>query len=162
MTAALSVSGFSADRYMFLGFPPRKSVDRKRLFEEFSRVQMPVVLLEAPHRVAETLNAVAEVMPERAVAVCRELTKLHEEVFRGTAQEAAEHFAEPRGEFVVVIGPGEAVGAGVSEEDIAESIEIRRSEGLRGRRLVEQVVADTGEPRSRVYPMVIKAEKSGH
>jgi 16S rRNA (cytidine1402-2'-O)-methyltransferase len=161
VTAALSVSGFAADRHVFLGFPPRKAGDRKRLFEEFSHAQMPLVLLEAPHRVAETLKSIAEVMPGRAVAVCRELTKLHEEVFRGTAEEAAAHFTEPRGEFVIVIGPGEVAMGLAAEELIPESIERRRSEGLWGRRLVEQVMADTGEPRSRVYEKVLEAEKSG-
>jgi 16S rRNA (cytidine1402-2'-O)-methyltransferase len=159
ITAALSVSGFPANSYMFIGYPTRKAFERRRLFEEIEHLLSPAVLLESPHRVAATLKDIAAVMPERVIVVCRELTKLHEEVFRGTAAAAAAHFREPRGEFVIVLGPGEEAEGLAKEEFIAESIEIRMREGLRGRRLVEQVMADTGEPRSRVYEMVLEVER---
>ena len=153
--AALSVSGFAGDRFLFLGFTPRKSSERRQLFAEHATFTAPIVFFESPHRVRETLKDLASALPDRAVAVCRELTKVHEEVFRGTAEEAATYFDAPRGEFAIVIAPGEAVSTEITDERITSSIESHLSAGLKGRNLVEAVIAETGAPRSRVYPMTL-------
>jgi 16S rRNA (cytidine1402-2'-O)-methyltransferase len=156
--AALSVSGFAGDRFLFLGFPPRKSAERRQLFLEHASFTAPIVLFESPHRVTETLTDLAAALPGRRVAICRELTKLHEEVFHGTTEEAAARFGEPRGEFVIVIGPGEAVSEAASDERVREAISAHRERGLKGRTLVEAVIAETGAPRSRVYPMTLAGD----
>lgn len=156
--AALSVSGFAADRFLFLGFPPRKSSERKRLFTEHSAFSAPIVFFESPHRVCDTLKDLANALPDRKVAVCRELTKLHEEVFRGTADEAISHFVEPRGEFAIVIAPGRPVSQEITDQRISDSIAAHRERGLKGRSLVEQVMAETGAPRSRVYPLTLAVQ----
>ena len=89
---------------VFLGFPPRKGRERKGLLDSISGEPSTFVLFESPHRLAKTLG---ELPPEAPVAVCRELTKLHEEVFRGTAGEAAEHFSGTvKGEIVLVVRGG--------------------------------------------------------
>ena len=93
VTAAVSVSGFSGDRFHFIGWPPRRAVDRRRFFESLADEQDTLVALESPRRVLATLAAMQAAWGDRRVAVCRELTKLHEEVFHGTLQEAIDHFA---------------------------------------------------------------------
>ncbi len=104
ITTALSVSGMQGDEFLFLGFLPSKKTERRKLLEEVSLETRTLVLFESPHRVVESLKDMAGALgPARRVAVCRELTKLHEEVFRGTLSDAQEHFAEPRGEFTLVI-----------------------------------------------------------
>ena len=110
VTTALVASGLPAERWLFVGFLPRK---RAELVALLAHAGQTLVAFESPRRLAGTLRALAELDPERPAAVCRELTKLHEEVRRGSAGELARHYAEhpPRGEIVLVLGaapPGEA------------------------------------------------------
>ncbi len=106
MIPALVSSGLPADRFIFEGFlPPKKG--RKTKIEALSKEDRTVILYESPHRLLKTLGQFAEVCEEgRQVAVCRELTKLHEEIVRGSLSEVIAHFTEnaPRGEFVLVFG----------------------------------------------------------
>ena len=122
LLAALVASGIAADRFTFYGFIPRKGGRRTELLEEIAGLTHTSVLYESPHRTAELLRDVAAAAgPERRVAVARELTKLHEEVFRATAEEAATLFAERevRGEIVVVVEgrPEEEAQAAEAETD---------------------------------------------
>ena len=110
-----------------------------------------LVCFETPHRLHESLADIHAIWPERRLAVCRELTKLHEEVFRGTAGQALEHFETPRGEFVIVIEGRDESGPDISDQEIEDTIDRLRTEGLRGRRLVDAGAAATGASRSRVY-----------
>lgn len=104
--AALSVAGIRADRFVFLGFLPRGGNARRELLASFQDSPFAVVAYEAPHRLLATLADLAELIPERQVAVTCELTKLYEEVQRGTAAELLARFGQdrPRGEFTLVIG----------------------------------------------------------
>lgn len=106
---ALSVSGMVADRFVFGGFPPRKSGERREFLEQLRRSGGTIVLYEAPHRLRETLQDVAAVLADPEVCVGRELTKQFEELLRGRASEVLADFAtrEPRGEFVLVIAARE-------------------------------------------------------
>ena len=103
--AALSVSGLSPDRFLFYGFLPQKKGKKRKVLLDILAGPFPVVLFESPRRVKELLEVVAEVAPERSVVVCRELTKMHEEVLRGTASEIALEVAssETRGEYTVIV-----------------------------------------------------------
>ena len=105
LTALLSVAGMPTDNFLFLGFPPHKK-GRQTLLREIAAESRVVVLYESSHRIIKLLGSLHELMPDRAIVVGRELTKLHEEIFRGTVAQAFEHFSagEQRGEFVVVIG----------------------------------------------------------
>jgi 16S rRNA (cytidine1402-2'-O)-methyltransferase len=116
--AALVASALPADRWRFEGFLPRKRGDLQRAFAS----PETVVAFESPKRVPATLRALAEVDPDRPVAVCRELTKVHEEVVRGTAAELAARYDSepPRGEIVVVIG---AAAGGPTDAAIAHALE---------------------------------------
>ena len=151
VTAALSIAGMPADRFLYLGFLPRQRSRRVETLQDAAGEPGPLVVLEAPHRITATLETIAELFPDRAVAVCRELTKRFEEVYRGDAAGAVEYFAEPRGEFVIVIeGAGKARRA-PTDELLATAIQAARSNGLSGRTLVDAVVESTGASRSRVY-----------
>lgn len=109
VVAALSIAGIPAAEFIFLGFLPHKK-GRQTLFKEMAAEKRATVFYESPHRIMKTLDALASLLSEnRLVAVCRELTKIHEEVVSGTAKEVRGTFVargdSPRGEFVVVIAP---------------------------------------------------------
>ena len=101
--AAMSVAGLGGTAFRFAGFLPRSAGELRRLLSEAAARDEVLVAFEAPTRLRKSLEAIAETMPERCIAVCRELTKLHEETFVGTAVEALAHFQQPRGEIVVLI-----------------------------------------------------------
>ena len=103
VTAALALSGFVGDAFSFLGFLPRRKKDRQSSLREVLYSAVPLVIFEAPHRLRATLTDLELIFGDRQLAVCREITKRHEEVFRGTASEGLEHFDSPRGEVVIVI-----------------------------------------------------------
>jgi 16S rRNA (cytidine1402-2'-O)-methyltransferase len=104
VTAALAASGFGGTGFSFLGYLPRKPGQLRRLLERLREDERPAVAFESPHRVIKSLQAIAEVLPERRLAVARELTKVHEEVLRGTAAELGQALdGRARGEFTLVI-----------------------------------------------------------
>ncbi len=103
IAALLSVAGLPADKFTFLGFLPRRAGQRRRMIEAISEQAWPTVLYESPHRIIATLEALLEVLGDRDVVIGREMTKLHEEIFRGTVSEAIAHFEKPRGEFTIVV-----------------------------------------------------------
>ena len=166
VSAALAVAGFPADRFVFLGFLPRRRSDRIAALTEAARLRQTVVLFEAPHRLRATLTDIANALGDPSLAVCRELTKLHEEVWRGTASEALDYFAEPRGEFTIVIGPtapqaDNDADAGDIMETARQSLAERRAAGTRGRDAVAEVISATGLPRRVVYAMWVETGGSG-
>jgi 16S rRNA (cytidine1402-2'-O)-methyltransferase len=103
VTTALASSGLPADQFVYLGFLPRKKGEKRRLLASFSEEPRTLVCFESPYRVIDSLEAMLEVLGDRNVAVCREMTKLHEEIYRGTLSEAVRHFQKPRGEFTIVV-----------------------------------------------------------
>jgi 16S rRNA (cytidine1402-2'-O)-methyltransferase len=155
VTAAIAVSGMPADSFLFLGFAPRRPTERRDLLRRAASVTSTLVLFEAPHRLLATLGDVLATLGDRPIAVCRELTKLFEETFRGTVSQAIEHFAEPRGEFVLVIDAGAPPTQAASDDTIAGVIDRLRKDGLRGRRLVDAATSETGAARSRVYRLAL-------
>ena len=120
----LALSGLPTDRFLFAGFVAQKQGERRRLFEEFAKLKATLIFFESPHRIIETLHDLAMALPGRAVAVTRELTKLHEEVLRGTASGIAEQLAaraSVKGEITLLVGPPQEDEA-VSDEDLDEAI----------------------------------------
>lgn len=162
VSAALSVSGFPADRFVFLGFLPRRRSERASALAEASALGQTLVIFEAPHRLRATLTDIADALNDPSLAVCRELTKLHEEVWRGIASDAVDYFAETRGEFTIVVGPvssEESVSGGGPAITIAaarEALAQRRAAGMRGREAVAEVVAATGLSRRTVYALWVE------
>ncbi|MBI3743069.1 MAG: 16S rRNA (cytidine(1402)-2'-O)-methyltransferase [Chloroflexi bacterium] len=156
VTAALAVSGLPPDQFVFLGFLPRTPGERRRLLESVSRERRTLVVFEAPHRLRASLGDIAKVLGERRLAVCRELTKLHEEVFRGTASEALAHFESPRGEITLVIAgatetPQAEIVAEASDDEVRRRLRSLTRDGSSGRDAVDAVVAETGRARREVY-----------
>jgi len=100
---ALVVSGLPTDQFLYIGFLPRRKGQRQRLLSSIVDEPRTIVAFETPHRIREALNDIEEILGNRRLSVCRELTKVHEEIFRGRVSQAREHFAEPRGEFSLVI-----------------------------------------------------------
>jgi 16S rRNA (cytidine1402-2'-O)-methyltransferase len=119
LISALVLSGLSTQPFVFLGFPPARGTGRKRFFEEHARLAMTLILYESPKKLARTLEDILRNWGERRIAVARELTKIHEEIFRGSISEAIEHFTgEVRGELTLVVegaGPGVDMGRQSSE-----------------------------------------------
>ncbi|MEX2598850.1 MAG: 16S rRNA (cytidine(1402)-2'-O)-methyltransferase [Dehalococcoidia bacterium] len=156
VTTALSAAGMQADAFHFLGFPPRARKAKRSLFQRYERTPETLVLFEAPHRLQETLEDLRTALGERDLAVCRELTKIHEEVFRGTVTQAEVHFTEPRGEFVLVVA-GAATGEGpveVDTEAVQAAVTRLKREGVTRRDAVEEVMAAYGVTKreaSRLY-----------
>ncbi len=107
ITAAVAAAGFGGSGFTFLGYLPRKPGELRRLFESLRQSERPAVAFDSPHRIAKSLAALAEVLPERRLALARELTKVHEEVLRGVAAEVLAALAERvRGEITLVIDRG--------------------------------------------------------
>lgn len=148
---ALVASGLPADVGVFLGFPPRKGKERRELLARIASEPSTFVLFESPHRLARTLEDLPSAAP---VAVCRELTKLHEEVFRGTAGEAAEHFSGPvKGEVVLVVRGGTDV-APASLEDAVERARGYVEAGEGPSRAAARAARETGLKKRDVYERV--------
>ena len=144
MITALAVSGLPVDRFAFDGFLPRKAGERSRVLAEAAQERRTLVYFEAPHRLAETLDAMAEAFgPTRRAAVCRELTKTYEEVRRGTLAELAAWAAEGvRGEITVVVAGAERVVTSV--EDALDGIRERVAAGERLKDVAADVASRTG------------------
>jgi 16S rRNA (cytidine1402-2'-O)-methyltransferase len=100
---ALVVSGLPTDQFLYVGFLPRRKGQRQRLLSSIVDEPRTIVAFETPHRLKEALNDIEGILGDRRLSVCRELTKVHEEIFRGRVSQAREHFVEPRGEFSLVV-----------------------------------------------------------
>ncbi|MGD9797999.1 MAG: 16S rRNA (cytidine(1402)-2'-O)-methyltransferase, partial [Acidimicrobiia bacterium] len=153
--AGLVASGLPTDRFTFEGFLPRTGADRSARLAAVAVEARTVVLYEAPHRLARTLEDLAAVCgPARPVALARELTKLHEEVWRGSLAAALERTATvaPRGEHVVVLG-GAPPPAAVPDDELAAALAGLVARGLSTRDAVAEVADTFGVPRRRVYDL---------
>lgn len=160
VTAALAVSGLPTRQFSYLGFLPRRPGERRRLLASFRDDPRTLVAFESPNRLRKTLADALEALGDRRLAVCRELTKKFEEVFRGTISEALDHFPEPRGELTLVFAgatsgsggvgatlgsPGEAAAA--ARDDLAA----RKRAGEPAKTAVPAVARRRGLPRRAAY-----------
>ena len=160
--AALTLAALPTDRVFFEGFlPPRQGARRSRI-AELARLDATVVLLEAGSRVADCLHDLAEGLGRRDAAICRELTKLHEEVRRGTLAELAAEAAEreTRGEFVLVIGPPDATAQAMPQAALDELLRARlKHDSLKD--AVAHAVEASGRPRREVYARALELAREG-
>jgi 16S rRNA (cytidine1402-2'-O)-methyltransferase len=156
--AALVVSGLPTGRFVFEGFLPRKGATRSERLAELAAEPRTVVLFEAPHRIAQTVADVAAVAGGlRRVALVRELTKLHEEVWRGTLAGAVDHLAghEPRGEYVIVLD-GAPPRPPAGEADVEHALRARIDAGITKRDAVAEVASTLGVPKRLVYDVALR------
>ena len=155
---ALVVSGLPTGRFCFEGFLPRKGSGRSRRLAELAAEPRTIVLFEAPHRVRQTVADLAGAAGgQRRVAVVRELTKLHEEVWRGTLAGAVEHLAtkEPRGEYVVVVD-GAPAPEPADETDVEAALRARLDAGADKQSAIAEVAISLGVPKRLVYDIAIR------
>ncbi|MDH6117963.1 16S rRNA (cytidine(1402)-2'-O)-methyltransferase [Kitasatospora sp. GAS204B] len=155
---ALALSALPVDRFTFEGFLPRKAGDRSRALAEIAAEPRTMVFFEAPHRIAETLSAMADAFgAERPAAVCRELTKTYEEVKRGPLGELAAWAAEGvRGEITVVVaGAPPAAPAQLTPAELAERVAAREAAGERRKEAIAAVALALGLPKREVFDAVV-------
>ncbi len=156
---ALVASGLPSTPFFFGGFLPKSRRNRKEKLEEWKNIPATLILYEAPHRITEVLKDMEEVWGNRRLAMCRELTKLHEEFFRGTVEQARQHLDEnpPRGEFVLVVEQGEVV----REEPQGDPLdEVRRlmESGVDKKTALVQAAKTYKEPKRELYKRLLKEE----
>jgi 16S rRNA (cytidine1402-2'-O)-methyltransferase len=155
--AALAVAGLPTAEFRFVAFLPRKASDRRMAVERLSIETATLVLLEAPHRLKATLTVLTEVFGDRRLAVCRELTKLHEEIYRGNLSGALAHFIEPRGEFVLVIEGAKPIEhlPELNESVEKQLIELKQH-GVSAKLSVSTLAEKTGVSRRELYRAWLK------
>jgi 16S rRNA (cytidine1402-2'-O)-methyltransferase len=153
---AVAASGLSSRRFHYLGFLPKAAAARRRALSSAAASGDTLVVYESPHRVRATLADTLAALGERRIAVCRELTKLHEEIWRGTLSEALTHFSQPRGEFTLVIEgaapPAQASDAAASGDVVATIAELRRGRAS-SRDAVAELMRRHALPRRNAYRM---------
>jgi 16S rRNA (cytidine1402-2'-O)-methyltransferase len=160
---ALALSGLPVDRFTFEGFLPRKSAERSRRFTELAREQRTMIFFEAPHRLAASLQDLADALgKDRRTAVCRELTKTYEEVKRGTAAELAEWAADGvRGEITIVVAGADPSARALGPEELAAEVAADEEAGTPRKEAIADVAKRYGVPKRTVYDAVLAARSPG-
>lgn len=156
--AALAASGLPTDSYIYLGFLPRKASDRRSALESLAGEHRTLVLFEVPHRLRRALDDMILIFgPQRPVAVCRELTKMHEEILRGSLQTVRAHFndVEPRGEFTLVIG-GAPQGERWMQDKVQAEAARRMERGNSPSQVAREIALESGWPRREVYQLIME------
>ncbi|WP_030985416.1 16S rRNA (cytidine(1402)-2'-O)-methyltransferase [Streptomyces sp. NRRL S-1813] len=160
---ALAVSGLPVDRFCFEGFLPRKGGERRTRLREVADERRTLVYFEAPHRLDDTLAAMAEIFgADRRAAVCRELTKTYEEVKRGPLGELVPWAAEGvRGEITIVVeGAPESGPQDLDADELVRRVQVREEAGERRKEAIAAVAADTGLPKREVFDAVVAAKNA--
>ena len=159
LTTALAASGLPTQGFVFLGFLPRRRTERIELLSDLRSEQRTLVAFETPHRLASSLSDLLETLGDRQIAVCRELTKLHEEVFRGSVSDALDHFTEPRGEFTLVI-QGAPEGAETVPDTEATSMLLHaKNQGMSARDAASLVSDATGRSKRDLYTLWLSLDE---
>ncbi len=155
---ALAISGLPANNFHYAGFLPHKVGERRRFLKTISFEPGTLVVFESPHRIPGSLKDLLEILGDRKVVVCRELTKIHEEVFRGTLSQAVEHFVSPRGEFTLVIaGNPQPVKPEMNQETQKRLDRMQRS-GFTAKEAIAQLSGETGLSRKELYQAWLKTK----
>ena len=157
--AALIASGLPTDSFLFLGYVPRTATERKSAFEKIADLPYTLVFLETPHRLLDSLGDLQETLGDRRIAVARELTKLHEEIWRGTLGEAIQHFQEPRGEFVLVLEGNKSEKAKWTEAELLGAIHRELERGETPSALAARLAESSGWRRREIYALTINQDQ---
>ena len=153
--SALAVSGLPTEPFLFLGFLPPRKAGRRRLLESHKTRPYTLVAFEGPHRLRECLTDLLEVLGDRDIALCREMTKMYEEVFRGSVSEALAHFSEPRGEFTLVISGASETPEVPNMSELKTELQRLKQEGAKARYAVPLMAESWGLSRREVYRLWI-------
>jgi len=159
--AALAVSGLPTDSFVYLGFLPRRRKERRRFLQVMAREKRTLVAFETPHRLLSSLEDIEETLGDREVSLTRELTKLHEEIIRGSVSQVRAHFKEvrPRGEFTLIIAG--AKEEAWEEEKVREALSELLARGVSGRDATKEVAELSGHPRGEVYKIWLDLANKG-
>ena len=161
VTALLSVAGVRARSARLLGFLPRKQGERRRRLQEIAAAGEPAVVFESPHRLRASLADIAAVLPQAQLVMGRELTKRHEEIWRGSAAEALRHFRQPRGEFAIVVAPPTPVAPRWSNAEVRAALREARAAGQSRRDAAKAIAAPAGWPRRELYALWPESDEPG-
>lgn len=152
LPTAVAVSGLPASQFTYLGFLPRTKRERRLLLGSIAGEKRTLIALEAPHRLLASLRDIEALLGDRKLAVCRELTKVHEEVFRGSVSQAIARFSRPRGEFTLVIEGQALEGAtSVVTDSVRRELSKLRAEGIGAREATARLASTTRLPRRLLY-----------
>ena len=161
VTSAVALSGLVTEGFVYLGFLPRKKGERLSVLRSLAQEPRAIVALESPRRLKQSLQDALDALGDRRVAVCREMTKMHEEVFRGSLTDALAYFQQPRGEFTLVFeGAQDAHADDEALEAAATMLNELRTQDLGAKRAVSHVSAVTGLSRRQVYRLWVDGMKS--
>lgn len=155
---ALVASGLPVNQFLYLGFLPRYQGQRRRLFQSVADQPRTLIVFEAPHRLREMLLDAIEILGDRRVAVCRELTKIHEEIFRGRLTQAVEHFSQPRGEFTLVIEGKKRESPQLTNE-VEKELKSLYRHGFHAKEAVARLSQATGLPKRKLYQAWLRLTK---
>ena len=151
-TALLSVAGTRTRTATIIGFLPKRLAKRRQLLTALAKSANPVVAFESPHRLRQTLADITDLLPTAQLVVGRELTKLHEEIWRGAPAEALAHFSHPRGEFTLLLVP-EGKPSAWSDDEVRAALRAQRDNGTSRSKAAAVVAAAAGRPRQAVYAL---------
>lgn len=155
--SALICSGLDTTKFLFAGFAPKTKKNRREFLQKLSAVEATIIFYEAPHRLKNFLEELAEIFGERQAVLARELTKVHEEFLRGKISELIENLGEPRGEFVVVV-EGNKFSETPPEENISEVVEKFLAAGLDKKSAMREAAKKFNVSRREIYNALIKED----
>jgi 16S rRNA (cytidine1402-2'-O)-methyltransferase len=159
LTAALVASGLPTDAFVYVGFLPRRATERRRLVAELADERRTLVAFESPHRLGAALEDIEATLGDRQIVVARELTKLHEEIWRGPVSQARKHFAGAvRGEVTLVIAGASDALSQWDQGQVRERVARLMEQGRSHREAVRQVAQASGWPRRAVYQSTLKTK----
>jgi 16S rRNA (cytidine1402-2'-O)-methyltransferase len=156
--AALAASGLPTDSFLYLGYLPRKSSERRTLLGQVAALPYTLIFLETPHRLIDALGDLLAMLGDRQMAAARELTKLHEEICRGTISQVQAHFAEqePRGEFTLIVDGQKPTGdERWGEEQLLAVIHEALKKNPPAKTLAAELAKRSGWPRREIYDLII-------
>ncbi len=157
--AALTVSGLPTDAFLYLGYLPRRSAERKNVIKQVANLPYTLVFLETPHRLLDSLEDLETILGDRQIALARELTKLHEEIWRGTPGDARRYFKTPRGEFVLVVsGKVKEADEKWSEKKLMTAIRREIKAGGSPSAVAAKLAAESGWARRDIYRLTVQRD----
>jgi 16S rRNA (cytidine1402-2'-O)-methyltransferase len=161
--SALSVSGLPTDSFLYLGYLPHKSTERRKTVSQVSNLTYTLIFLESPHRIVDSLADILSVLGDRRICVAREMTKLYEEYWRGPVSGAIEHFKskEPRGEFTLVIeGKKSEDRLRWTEEEMVEAIKAALQGGKSAKEISAELAEASGWNKKEIYDLVSRNKRN--
>ncbi|MFL7893639.1 MAG: 16S rRNA (cytidine(1402)-2'-O)-methyltransferase [Anaerolineales bacterium] len=158
--SALIASGLPSERFVFLGYLPRKMSERRQALTEVSSLPYTLIFFETPHRLLVSLEDLLAGLGDRQIVVCREITKLHEEFFRGSISSALVHFTSthPRGEFTLVVAGNSGEKEIWSEAQVKSAIMHAKSLGTPPAKIASQLASESEWPRRKIYQLIIEMD----